>query len=108
MVEVDPTSAGQTAVKHTALGRFRHEAVAVRAEAGKPLQVYSGCDRRGGHLYRFVSAERVETVTDKRNSRLFEAGELQVARFHADGRGEWLAVTAEAVVDPFRPSLQRC
>ena len=104
MVEVDPTSAGQTAVKHTALGRFRHEAVAVRAEAGKPLQVYSGCDRRGGHLYRFVSAERVETVTDKRNSRLFEAGELQVARFHADGRGEWLAVTAEAVVDPFRPS----
>ena len=27
-----------------------------------------------------------------------------MARFHADGRGEWLAVTAEAVVDPFRPS----
>ena len=104
MVEVDPTSANQTAVKHTALGRFRHEAVAVRAEAGKPLQVYSGCDRRGGHLYRFVSAERVETLQDKRNSRLFEAGELQVARFRADGRGEWLAVTPEAVVNPFRPS----
>jgi secreted PhoX family phosphatase len=104
MVEVDPTSADQSAVKHTALGRFRHEAVAVRAEAGKPLQVYSGCDRRGGHLYRFVSAERVETVQDKRNSRLFEAGELQVARFRADGSGEWLAVTPDAVIDPFRPS----
>ena len=104
MVEVDPNSADQSAVKHTALGRFRHEAVAVRAEAGKPLQVYSGCDRRGGHLYRFVSAEPVETVQDKRNSRLFEAGELQVARFRADGSGEWLAVTPEAVVDPFRPS----
>ena len=104
MVEVDPTSAGRAAVKHTALGRFRHEAVAVRAEAGKPLQVYSGCDRRGGHLYRFVSTDRVETVQDKRNSRLFEAGELQVARFRADGSGEWLAVTPEAEVNPFRPS----
>jgi hypothetical protein len=107
IVEVDPTSSNQTAVKHTALGRFRHEAVAVRAEAGKPLQVYSGCDRRGGHLYRFVSADRVETVQDKRNSRLFEAGELQVARFRADGRGEWLAVTPAAVVNPFRPSRFR-
>ena len=104
MVEVDPTSVGRAAVKHTALGRFRHEAVAVRAEAGKPLQVYSGCDRRGGHLYRFVSTDRVETVQDKRNSRLFEAGELQVARFRADGSGEWLAVTPEAEVNPFRPS----
>ena len=104
MVEVDPMSPDQPVVKHTALGRFRHEAVAVRAEAGKPLQVYSGCDRRGGHLYRFVSADSIETIQDKRNSRLFENGELQVARFHADGSGEWLAVTPEAVVDPFRPS----
>ena len=38
----------------------------MRAEAGKPLQVYSGCDHRSEHLYRFVSAERVETVQDKR------------------------------------------
>ena len=104
MVEVDPQRPGHAVRKHTALGRFRHEAVAVRAEAGRPLQVYSGCDRRGGHLYRFVSSGKLTDLTDKANSRLLEAGELQVALFHADGSGEWLSLTPDAVVDPFRPS----
>ena len=104
MVELDPDRPDQVVKKHTALGRFRHEAVAVRAQAGQPLRVYSGCDRRGGHLYRFVSAGTVRDVHDKANSRLFEAGELQVARFHADGSGEWLALNPSAAVDPFRPS----
>ena len=48
MVEVDPTSDRRTAVKHTALGRFRHEAVAVRAEAGKPLQVIQAVTAAAG------------------------------------------------------------
>ena len=104
MVEVDPQRPDHAVRKHTALGRFRHEAVAVRAEAGLPLQVYSGCDRRGGHLYRYVSSGNVTEVADKVNSRLLEAGELQVARFHADGSGEWMSLTPDAVVDPFRPS----
>ena len=104
MVEVNPSAPDQPVVKHTALGRFRHEAVAVRAEAGRPLHVYSGCDRRGGHLYRFVSADAVKEVRDPANSRLFENGQLQVARFNADGSGTWLAVTPETPVDPFLPS----
>ena len=104
MVEVNPSAPDQPVVKHTALGRFRHEAVAVRAEAGRPLHVYSGCDRRGGHLYRFVSADAVKDVRDPANSRLFENGQLQVARFNADGSGTWLAVTPETPVDPFLPS----
>ena len=104
IVELDPENPDQVVRKHTALGRFRHEAVAVRAEAGKPLQVYSGCDRRGGHLYRFVSSGILSNRKDKGNSKLFEAGDLQVARFHADGSGEWLSLKPQAVVDPFRPS----
>ena len=104
MVEVDPDAPDQQAVKHTALGRFRHEAVAVRAEAGQPLMVYSGCDRRGGHLYRFVSSKTVTDVKDKANSLLLEEGELQVARFHADGTGDWLPLRPDTVVDPFLPS----
>ncbi|MEB3319877.1 MAG: alkaline phosphatase PhoX, partial [Cyanobium sp.] len=52
MVEIDPRRPERPLVKHTALGRFRHEAVAVRARTGEPLVVYSGCDRHGGHLYR--------------------------------------------------------
>ena len=104
MVEVDPDAPAQQAVKHTALGRFRHEAVAVRAEVGQPLVVYSGCDRRGGHLYRFVSSKTVTDLKDKANSLLLEAGELQVARFQADGTGDWLPLTPDTKVDPFLPS----
>lgn len=104
MVELDPDAPDQPVRKHTALGRFRHEAVAVRADAGQPLMLYSGCDRRDGHLYRFVSSGIVSDVKDKANSRLFENGELQVARFQADGRGEWLPLTPGAAVAPFRPS----
>ncbi|MCB4394164.1 DUF839 domain-containing protein [Synechococcus sp. HB1133] len=104
MVEVDPDAPAQQAVKHTALGRFRHEAVAVRAEVGQPLVVYSGCDRRGGHLYRFVSSKTVTDLKDKANSLLLEGGELQVARFQADGTGDWLPLTPDTKVDPFLPS----
>ena len=104
MVEVNPQAPDLPVRKHTALGRFRHEAVAVRAKAGHTLQVYSGCDRSGGHLYRYVSRDTVTDAKDKANSRLLEAGELQVARFNADGSGEWLALTPQAVVAPFLPS----
>ena len=104
MVEIDPLDPHSTVLKHSALGRFRHEAVAVRAVAGEYLQVYSGCDRRGGHLYRYVSAERLSSPQDPSNSRLLEKGELQVARFSPDGSGEWLPLRPETSVRPFLPS----
>ncbi len=64
----NPRRPERPAVKHSWLGRFRHEAVAVRAAAGEPLVVYSGCDRHGGHLYRFVSADPVDDPSDPANS----------------------------------------
>ncbi len=87
MVEFDPREPTKAAVKHSLLGRYRHEAVAVSARPGQPLVVYSGCDRQGGHLYRFVSKGIVRDPGDRANSKLFEAGRLDVARFHADGSG---------------------
>ncbi|MEB3266430.1 MAG: alkaline phosphatase PhoX [Cyanobacteriota bacterium] len=109
MVEVDPARPQAPVVKHSWLGRCRHEAVAVRAVAGQPLQVYSGCDRHGGHLYRFVSQEPVRHPADPANSRLLEAGRLEVARLEpagADGVGfgRWLPLQPEAPVDPLLPS----
>jgi secreted PhoX family phosphatase len=50
IVEIDPANPDDYGTKHTWLGRYRHEAVGIRVEAGKPLAFYSGCDRRGGHL----------------------------------------------------------
>ena len=104
MVEVDPRRPERTAVKHTALGRFRHEAVAVRARAGEPLVVYSGCDRHGGHLYRFISAANVRDPRDPANSRLLERGRLEVAQFQPDGQGRWIPLGPATPTDPLPPS----
>ncbi|MFM7643065.1 MAG: PhoX family protein [Cyanobium sp.] len=104
MVELDPRRPERSAVKHTALGRFRHEAVAVRARAGEPLVVYSGCDRHGGHLYRFVSSEIVRDPLDPANSRLLERGRLEVAQFQTAGGGRWIPLAPATPVEPLLPS----
>jgi len=104
MVEVDPRRPERLTVKHTALGRFRHEAVAVRARAGEPLVIYSGCDRHGGHLYRFISAESVRHPKDPANSRLLERGRLEVAQFQSDGGGRWIPLGPATPINPLLPS----
>lgn len=104
MVELDPRRPDQPAVKHTWLGRFRHEAVGIRARAGEPLVVYSACDRHSGHLYRFVSRERLRDPQDPANSRLLHHGRLEVAQLHADGSGAWLALHPDTPLAPLRPS----
>lgn len=103
IVEVDPANPQDYGTKHTWLGRYRHEAVGVRVEAGQPLAFYSGCDRRGGHLYKFVSRDRVKDPKAKTNSRLLQDGMLYVARLHPDGRGEWLPLKPETAVNPDLP-----
>lgn len=105
LVEIDPANPNDYGTKHTWLGRFRHEAIAVRAEAGKPLACYSGCDRRGGHLYKFVSAETVRNPQDKGNSRLFGQGMLYAAKFNPDGTGRWIALKPDTPVNPDLPSI---
>jgi hypothetical protein len=104
MVEFDPREPNTAAVKHSLLGRFRHEAVAVVARPGEPLVVYSGCDRHGGHVYRFVSEGLVGDPGDRTNSRLFAEGRLEVARFNADGSGTWIPLEADTAVQPQQPS----
>ncbi|MDB9519389.1 DUF839 domain-containing protein [Roseofilum reptotaenium CS-1145] len=104
MVEVDPANGNDYGTKHTWLGRFRHEAVGIRAEAGKPLVVYSGCDRRGGHVYKFVSKGLVRNPQDKANSRLLSDGMLYAAKFNGDGTGSWIPLKADTPVNPDLPS----
>ena len=86
--EVEPET-GQLR-KHTALGRFRHENVAIRCEAGKRLAAYMGDDRRGGHVWKFVSDGVVQRPEDRANQELLANGTLYVARFNADWTGEWI------------------
>ncbi|MEB3831325.1 PhoX family protein [Phormidium sp. CCY1219] len=107
MVEVDPADPNDYGTKHTWLGRYRHEAVAFHAVEGKPLAVYSGCDRRGGHLYKFVSSGNINRPTDKANSRLLEDGMLYAAAFEPDGTGRWIPLKPDTPVSPLLPSAVR-
>jgi secreted PhoX family phosphatase len=104
MVEVDPANPNDFGTKHTWMGRYRHEAVGIRAVANQKLAMYSGCDRRGGHLYKFVSAGTVTDPKAKANSRLLADGMLYAAKFNADGTGRWIALKADTPVNPYLPS----
>lgn len=99
--EIDPATGALW--KHSALGRFRHENVALRAEAGKPLAAYMGDDRRGGHIWKFVSAEPVRDPRDPLNRKLFERGTLYVAKFNDDFSGRWIPLRPETPLQPVRP-----
>jgi uncharacterized protein len=104
VVEIDVKDATKRAKKHTALGRFRHENVALRAEVGKKLAAYMGDDRRGGHVWKFVSDATVANVTSPTNSSLFENGTLYVAKFNADGTGSWIPLLLSTPTDPVSPT----
>jgi uncharacterized protein len=90
IVEIDPANPQDYGTKHTWLGRYHHEAVGIRVTAGKPIAAYSGCDRKGGHIYKFVSHGSVQDPTAKTNSQLFTAGMLYVAQLNPDGTGRWI------------------
>ncbi|MCG6135086.1 MAG: DUF839 domain-containing protein [Nostoc sp. LLA-1] len=105
IVEIDPANPKDYGTKHTWLGRYRHEAVGVRVEKGKPIAFYSGCDRRGGHVYKFISRDRVTDPKDKANSQLLQQGMLYAAKFNADGTGHWLPLKAETPINPDIPQI---
>lgn len=104
IMEVDPANPNDYGTKHTWLGRYRHEAVGVRVTAGKPIAFYSGCDRKGGHVYKFVSNGKVSNPKDKANSQLLADGMLYVAQFHPDGTGKWIPLKPNTPVAPVMPS----
>jgi hypothetical protein len=91
MVELDPFDPNAVPVKRTALGRFAHEGIVFApAVAGQPIVCYSGDDARFEYIYKFVSsAGFAPGATD---GSILDQGTLYVARFNADGTGEWLAL----------------
>jgi uncharacterized protein len=81
-------------VKHTALGRFKHENAALVVARDGRVVVYLGDDERGEFLYKWVSRDAYVVGGD--TSTLLEAGQLYAATFADDLSGKWVALTPEA------------
>ncbi|WP_395342412.1 PhoX family protein [Ningiella sp. W23] len=94
IVEIDPFDGTQTPVKRTAMGRFKHEAVAIAQSSNGRIAAYMGDDQRFDYCYKYVSNEAWETAIAEGRSPL-DDGKLYVARYDDDGTGEWLELTID-------------
>jgi secreted PhoX family phosphatase len=105
IVEVDPEDPDSVPVKHTAMGRFKHEGATVHVAPNGHVVAYMGDDERFDYVYKFVSQERYDRrpgrSSRRHNLRLLSAGDLYVARFAgdgledgvSDGTGQWIPLT---------------
>jgi secreted PhoX family phosphatase len=91
IVEVDPADPDATPVKHTALGRFRHEGAESIVNKDGRVVLYSGDDARFDYVYKYVSNGTFDPEASKaQNRQLLSNGTLYVGQFHADGTLDWL------------------
>ncbi|MEL6871106.1 MAG: PhoX family phosphatase [Pseudomonadota bacterium] len=100
-VEIDPFDGSAKPVKRTAMGRFKHEAVAIKELDDGRIAAYMGDDQRGDYCYKYESNQPWQDSIAAGLSPLDE-GKLYVARFDdgegsqdGKGRGEWIELTYE-------------
>jgi secreted PhoX family phosphatase len=126
VVEIDPNDPNSTPIKHTALGRFKHEAATVKITEDGRVAVYSGDDERFDYIYKYVSNGKYKkgqsALARRHNSALLDDGTLYVAKFTGDspaseidgsgklpadgefdGTGEWIPLAGgnKSFVDGF-------
>ncbi|MFZ5724477.1 MAG: PhoX family protein [Pseudomonadota bacterium] len=97
-VEIDPFAPAATPKKRSALGRMGHEgAWFAPAVAGRPLVAYMGDDSRNEYVYKFVSAENWDPADIggglAAGDKYLDDGKLYVARFNANGTGDWIELS---------------
>ncbi len=90
VVEIDPMDPNSVPKKRTAMGRFKHEGAANIIAKGGQFVAYQGDDERFDYVYKFVSEGRVDRSNRAANMDLLDKGTLFVAKYNADGSGEWI------------------
>ncbi len=93
VVEVNPFDPSSTPIKRTAMGRFKHEGATVTIAPDQRVVVYLGDDERFEYMYKYVSKGRFDPALGTANGALLDDGLLYVAKYNADGSGEWLELT---------------
>ncbi|MBF6237745.1 PhoX family phosphatase [Nocardia otitidiscaviarum] len=88
VIEVDPWDPASTPVKHTAMGRFKHESANVYVTPDGAVVAYSGDDERFDYMYKFVSAKKIQqgntAAARKHNMTILDEGTLYVAKLSGD------------------------
>ena len=97
-VEIDPADPDSIPKKRTALGRIKHENAEIVMAGDGRVVVYMGDDERGEFLYKFVSSRPYR----QGDRDVLEDGQLYAAKFDANGRGQWLALTPATTGMPAR------
>ena len=88
VVELNPWDPASTPVKHTALGRLKHEGATIYVTDDGTVVAYTGDDQRFDYMYKFVSAKKVQSGTDPaamaHNMSILDEGTLYVAKLSSD------------------------
>ena len=92
VVEIDPYLELAAPTKRTAMGRFSHENTAYMANSDRRVAFYMGDDSTPGCIYKFIPDSAYSATNRAANTNLLDYGTLYVARFNADGTGEWRAL----------------
>ena len=109
IVEINPLDPKSTPVKHTALGRFKHEAGNIHIASDGTVVCYSGDDSRFEYIYKFISTKKYKEDDIEHNLTILDHGTLYVAKVEGnspedeidgsgvlpedgafDGKGEWI------------------
>ena len=88
VVEVNPWDPASVPVKHSAMGRFKHEAANIYVTPDGTVVAYSGDDERFDYLYKFVSGRKIQpgrdTAAMAHNMTILDEGTLYVAKLSSD------------------------
>jgi secreted PhoX family phosphatase len=88
IVEVNPWDPTSTPIKHTAMGRIKHEGANIFTTDDGTVVAYSGDDERFEYIYKFVSSRKIRPGTHPaamaHNMAILDEGTLYVARLSSD------------------------
>ncbi len=89
IVEIDPFDKSRKPVKHTALGRFRHENATVTLSSSGKAVVYMGYDKADECVFKFISKGTYNPGNREANLKLLSEGTLYAADF---ANGKWISL----------------
>lgn len=99
VVEIDPQDPQSAPVKHTALGRLKHEGATIALAAGGQAVAYMGDDEAFDYLYKFVSRAAYRDGDREHNKTLLTEGNLYVAQFTGNSAAEEIDGSGQVPAD---------